>query len=258
MPMKAVILAGGFGTRLSEETHRIPKPMVEVGGKPILWHVLKIYSLYGINQFVICCGYKGYLIKEYFSNYSLHMSDMTFNMLNNQTKVHFNNSEPWQVTLVDTGEKTMTGGRLKRVEDFIGNETFCLTYGDGIGNININELIKFHHEQKTLATVTAVHVPSRFGVFELLGNKVVNFQEKPKEDNSWINGGFFVLEPKVFEYIEGDDTVWEESPLKKLTSEGQLAAYKHTDFWQMMDTLRDKIKLEELWNSGHAPWRIWE
>jgi glucose-1-phosphate cytidylyltransferase len=256
--MKAIILAGGFGTRLSEETYQIPKPMVEIGGKPILWHILKIYSFYGINHFIICCGYKGYMIKEYFSNYSLHMSDITFDILNNQMKVHCNNSEPWQVTLVDTGEKTMTGGRLKRVQDFIGNETFCLTYGDGVGDININELIEFHHQQKTLATVTAVHMPGRFGVFELLNNKVINFQEKPKEDNTWINGGFFVLEPKVFEYIEDDETVWEESPLKKLTVEGQLAAYKHMDFWQMMDNLRDKNKLEELWNSGHAPWRIWE
>jgi glucose-1-phosphate cytidylyltransferase len=258
MPMKTVILAGGLGTRLSEETYLIPKPLVEIGGKPILWHIMKLYSFYGINHFIICCGYKGYLIKEYFSNYSLHMSSVTFDMTNNQIEVHRNHSEPWQVTLVDTGEKTMTGGRLKRVQDFIGNETFCLTYGDGVGDININELVKFHFAQKTLATLTAVQIPSRFGMLELLEDKVVNFQEKPRNDSAWINGGFFVLEPEVLEYIKDDDTVWEESPLINLAKEGQLAAYKHTNFWQMMDTLRDKHKLEELWKSGQAPWRIWE
>lgn len=256
--MKAVILAGGLGTRLSEETHLIPKPLVEIGGKPILWHILKIYSAFGINQFVICCGYKGYLIKEYFSNYALHMSSVTFDILNNQMKVHSNHAEPWQVTLVDTGEKTMTGGRLKRVKDFIGNETFCLTYGDGVGDINIRELLQFHFEQKTQATMTAVQMPSRFGVLELLEHRVVDFQEKPLFDGGWINGGFFVLEPEVLDYIEGDDTVWEENPLKELTAKGQLAVYRHAGFWQMMDSLRDKNKLEELWNSGKAPWSIWE
>jgi glucose-1-phosphate cytidylyltransferase len=256
--MKAVILAGGLGTRLSEETHLLPKPLVEIGGKPILWHIMKLYSFHGINHFVICCGYKGYLIKEYFSNYSLHMSNVTFNMINNQIEVHSNHSEPWQVTLVDTGEKTMTGGRLKRIQDFIGNETFCLTYGDGVGDININELVKFHFAQKTLATLTAVQIPSRFGMLELLENKVVNFQEKPLNDSAWVNGGFFVLEPEVLGYIKDDDTVWEVSPLLNLAKEGQLAAYRHTGFWQMMDTLRDKNKLEELWKSGQAPWRIWK
>jgi glucose-1-phosphate cytidylyltransferase len=258
MPMKVVILAGGLGTRLSEETHLLPKPLVEIGGKPILWHILKIYSAFGINQFIICCGYKGYLIKEYFSNYSLHMSNVTFDIMNNQMKVHCNQAEPWQVTLVDTGEKTMTGGRLKRVKDFIGDETFCLTYGDGVGNININKLVQFHQAQKTLATLTAVQIPSRFGMLELWEDKVINFQEKPRNDDGWINGGFFVLEPGVLEYIKDDDAVWEESPLINLAKEGQLAAYKHTGFWQMMDTLRDKHKLEELWNSGRAPWRIWK
>jgi glucose-1-phosphate cytidylyltransferase len=256
--MKAVILAGGLGSRLSEETHLLPKPLVEIGGRPILWHILKIYSFYGINQFIICCGYKGYLIKEYFSNYLLHMSDITFDMINNRMNVHCNNSEPWQVTLVDTGEKTMTGGRLKRVKNFIGNETFCLTYGDGVGNININELIKSHFQEKTLATLTAVQMPSRFGALELSNNKVIRFQEKPQSNINWVNGGFFVLEPGVFEYIVGDYTIWEEDPLSRLASEGQLATYKHNGYWQMMDTLWDKNKLEELWNSGQAPWRIWE
>jgi glucose-1-phosphate cytidylyltransferase len=258
MPMKAVILAGGLGTRLSEETHLLPKPLVEIGGKPILWHIMKLYSFYRINHFIICCGYKGYLIKEYFSNYSLHMSNVTFDIMNNQIEVHSNHSEPWKVTLVDTGEKTMTGGRLKRVQDFIGNETFCLTYGDGVGDINIDELVKLHFAQKTLATLTAVQIPSHFGMLELLEDKVVNFQEKPLNDSGWINGGFFVLEPEVLEYIKDDDTVWEESPLLNLAKEGQLAAYRHTGFWQMMDTLRDKNKLEELWKSEQAPWRIWE
>jgi glucose-1-phosphate cytidylyltransferase len=258
MPMKTVILAGGLGTRLSEATHLVPKPLVEIGGKPILWHILKLYSFYGINHFIICCGYKGYLIKEYFSNYALHMSNITFDMTNSQMEVHRNQAEPWLVTLVDTGENTMTGGRLKRVRDYIGPETFCLTYGDGVGDVNLRELLQFHAAQQTLATVTAVQMPSRFGVLEVSANRVISFQEKPQNDNSWINGGFFVLEPKIFEYIEGDATVWEESPLKRLSREGQLSAYQHTGFWQMMDTLRDKNKLEELWNSGQAPWRIWE
>lgn len=255
--MKTVILAGGFGTRLSEETQLLPKPLVEIGGNPILWHILKYYSYYGINDFIICCGYKGYLIKEYFSNYSLHMSDVSFDIANHQMAVLNNYAEPWRVTLVDTGEKTMTGGRLKRVKDYIGAETFCLTYGDGVSNIPLDELIKFHSEQKTLATVTAVQSPSRFGMLELSENKVVSFQEKPQSEDSWINGGFFVLEPQVFDYIEDDMTVWEEEPLRKLTAEGQLSVYQHCGFWQMMDTLRDKNKLEELWASGQAPWRIW-
>jgi glucose-1-phosphate cytidylyltransferase len=258
MPMKAVILAGGLGTRLSEETHLAPKPLVEIGGKPILWHIMKLYLFHGINHFIICCGYKGYLIKEYFSNYALHMSNITFDMTNSQMEVHRNQAEPWLVTLVDTGENTMTGGRLKRVRDYIGPETFCLTYGDGVGDVNLRELLQFHAAQQTLATVTAVQMPSRFGVLEVSANRVISFQEKPQNDNSWINGGFFVLEPKIFEYIEGDATVWEESPLKRLSREGQLSAYQHTGFWQMMDTLRDKNKLEELWNSGQAPWRVWE
>jgi glucose-1-phosphate cytidylyltransferase len=258
MPMKAVILAGGLGTRLSEETHLLPKPLVEIGGKPILWHIMKLYSFHGINHFIICCGYKGYLLKEYFSNYALHMSNITFDIVNSQMEVHRNQAEPWLVTLVDTGENTMTGGRLKRVRDYIGPETFCLTYGDGVGDVNLRELLRFHAAQQTLATVTAVQMPSRFGILEVSANRVINFQEKPQNDNSWINGGFFVLEPQIFEYIEGDATVWEESPLKRLTGEGQLAVYQHTGFWQMMDTLRDKNKLEELWNSGQAPWRIWE
>jgi glucose-1-phosphate cytidylyltransferase len=256
--MKAVILAGGLGTRLSEATHLVPKPLVEIGGKPILWHIMKLYSFYGINHFIICCGYKGYLIKEYFSNYALHMSNVTFDMVNRKMEVHRNQAEPWLVTLVDTGENTMTGGRIKRVRDYIGPEIFCLTYGDGVSDVNLREVLKFHVAQKTLATVTAVQMPSRFGVLEVAANRVVNFQEKTQNDNSWINGGFFVLEPEVLNYIEGDDTVWEESPLINLAKEGQLAAYKHTGYWQMMDTLRDKNKLEELWNSGQAPWRIWE
>lgn len=256
--MKAVILAGGLGTRLSEETHLIPKPMVEIGGRPILWHILKIYSGFDIHEFIICCGYRGYLIKEYFVNYALHMSDITCDIMNNRIEVHCNHSEPWQITMVDTGENTMTGGRIKRVRDYVGSETFCLTYGDGVGNIAIPELVQFHREQGTLATITAVQMPSRFGVLELADNKVVNFQEKPQTADNWINGGFFVLEPQVFDYIDDDTTVWEEEPLKRLTDLGQLAAYRHLGYWQMMDTLRDKNKLEELWNSGQAPWRIWE
>lgn len=256
--MKAVILAGGFGTRLSEATHLLPKPLVEVGGKPILWHIMKHYSFYGINEFIICCGYKGYLIKEYFFNYALHLSNVTFDMAKGQIEVHSNLAEPWLVTLVDTGENTMTGGRMKRVRDYLGTEAFCLTYGDGVSDVNLHDLVEFHAAQKTLATVTAVQMPSRFGVLEVSANRVTSFQEKPQNDNSWINGGFFVLEPKIFDYIEDDATVWEEEPLKKLTHEGELSAYQHSGFWQMMDTLRDKNKLEELWESGQAPWRVWE
>ena len=255
--MKAVILAGGMGTRITEETHLKPKPMIEIGGKPILWHIMKIYSSYGINDFVICCGYKGYMIKEYFANYFLHMSDVTFDMINNEMIVHENHSESWRVTLVDTGEQTMTGGRLKRAERFIGNETFCFTYGDGLSNVNISELIDYHHQQETWATLTAVQPPGRFGALDFAGNRICKFQEKPDGDCSWINGGFFVLEPQVFSLIRDDSTIWERDPLESLANSGQLSAYRHEGFWQPMDTLRDKIKLEELWESGKAPWKVW-
>lgn len=256
--MKAVILAGGFGTRLSEETSAKPKPMIEIGGKPILWHIMKAYSAAGINDFIICCGYKGYLIKEYFANYFLHMSDVTFDMLQNKMLVHENHAEPWRVTLVDTGEHTMTGGRLKRVRKFIGDETFCFTYGDGVSDINIRQLISFHLQCKLTATLTAVQPPGRFGAINFKDCKVESFQEKPQGEGGWINGGFFVLEPQAFEYVDGDTTVWEHDPLQKLVSEGQLAAYAHTGFWQPMDTMRDKMRLEELWETGQAPWKVWE
>ena len=257
--MKAVILAGGFGTRLSEETGVRPKPMVEIGDKPILWHIMKIYCAHGINDFIICLGYKGYVIKEYFATYSLHMSDVTFDLRKNNMEVHQNDTEPWKVSLIDTGEKTMTGGRLKRVKEYIGNETFCLTYGDGLTDINIKDLINFHRNQKTIATLTAVQSPGRFGAFRLDRNqqKISAFQEKPKGDGAWINGGFFVLEPSVLDYIAGDATVWEREPLENLSNDGQLAAYRHHGFWQPMDTLRDKMVLEELWQSGKPPWRVW-
>lgn len=257
--MKAVILAGGYGTRISEESAIRPKPMVEIGGKPILWHILKIYSAYGINEFIICCGYKGHMIKEYFANYFLHMSDVTFDLKNNKMQVHSNGVEPWQVTLVDTGDGTMTGGRLRRVKDYIGHETFCFTYGDGVGNIDIGRLIAFHREQKTLATLTAVQPPGRFGAFSLHHDqrKIATFKEKPHGDGAWINGGFFVLEPAVMDYITGDATVWEREPLEKLAQDGMVSAYKHYGFWQPMDTLRDKNLLEELWQSGQAPWKVW-
>ncbi len=258
IPIKAVILAGGLGTRISEETSIRPKPMVEIGGKPILWHILKIYSYYGINDFIICLGYKGYMIKEYFANYFMHMSDITFDMKNNTMEVHQNNSEPWKVTLVDTGDQTMTGGRLKRVKDFVGNKTFCFTYGDGLSNVNIQTLIEFHKKQATYATLTAVQPPGRFGALDFNENKITSFQEKPRGDGAWINGGYFVLEPTVFDYISGDFTIWEHEPLEKLSREGQLSAYRHNGFWQPMDTLRDKIKLEELWNENKAPWKFWE
>jgi glucose-1-phosphate cytidylyltransferase len=257
--MKAVILAGGLGTRISEETSVKPKPMVEIGGKPILWHIMKIYSAHGINDFIICCGYKGYVIKEYFANYFLHMSDVTFDMRFNQMNVHLGNAEPWRVTLVNTGDNTMTGGRLKRVREHIGNETFCFTYGDGVSNVNITELIKFHKEQKTLATLTAVQPPGRFGAI-ILGSeqtKISSFHEKPEGDGAWINGGFFVLEPEVINFIADDSTVWEKEPLEKLAEMEQLSAFKHDGFWQPMDTLRDKNYLEDLWNKGKAPWKVW-
>jgi glucose-1-phosphate cytidylyltransferase len=259
--MKAVILAGGFGTRLSEETTIKPKPMVEVGGRPILWHIMKIYSAHGINDFIICLGYKGYYIKEYFAMYSLQMSDVTFDLKNNDMKILHNGTEPWKVTLVDTGEKTMTGGRLKRVREHIGNETFCCTYGDGISDIDITRLVEFHRGQKTLATLTAVQPPGRFGAFNLGTEqfKIPTFKEKPQGDGAWINGGYFVLEPEVLDYIAGDATVWEREPLEKLAQEGNLAAYRHYGFWQPMDTLRDKMVLEALWESeGKTPWKIWQ
>ena len=260
--MKAVILAGGLGTRISEESGIRPKPMVEIGGKPIMWHIMKIYSHYGINDFIICCGYKGYIIKEYFSNYFLHTADVTFDMKTNNMKVHNMNSEPWTVTLVDTGEDTMTGGRVKRVAEYIGNETFCLTYGDGVSDVNINELIMFHKNHGKLATLTSVKQPGRFGVFTLHGEatKINYFREKPKGDSdgtAWINGGFFVLEPEVLDLIDGDSTVFEKEPLEKLASSGNLFAFKHQDFWQPMDTLRDKNVLEQLWHTENAPWKVW-
>lgn len=257
--MKAVILAGGYGTRISEETAVRPKPMVEIGDKPILWHIMKIYTAYGINDFIICCGYKGYMIKEYFANYFLHMNDVTFDIKNNKTEVLQNGAEPWRVTLTDTGEKTMTGGRLKRVKDYIGNETFCLTYGDGLSNVNIRQQIDFHREQKALATLTAVQPTGRFGAFELVHdqNKISTFKEKPQGDGAFINGGFFVLEPGVMDYIEGDMTIWEREPLENLARDGKLSAFRHSGFWQPMDTLRDRHVLEDLWQSCKAPWKVW-
>ena len=256
--MKAVILAGGLGTRISEETSARPKPMIEVGGKPILWHIMKIYSAYGVNDFVICCGYKGYLIKEYFANYFLHMSDVTFDMSKNSMEVHQRSAEPWRVTLIDTGEDTMTGGRLKRVASYVKDEeAFCFTYGDGVGDVNITDLIAFHRSQKVKATLTATLPPGRFGALDFDGHKVRSFKEKPKGDGGMINGGFFVLSPAVLEHIDGDDTIWERTPLETLAEAGQLAAYQHGGFWQPMDTLRDKTYLEELWSGGNAPWKVW-
>lgn len=257
--MKAVILAGGLGTRISEETHLRPKPMIEIGGRPILWHIMKIYSHYGVNDFIICCGYKGYVIKEYFANYFLHMSDVTFNMTNNSMQVHQGNAEPWRVTLVDTGDETMTGGRLKRIASYVQNEeAFCMTYGDGVGDVNISELIAFHKKQGTRATLTATLPPGRFGALSIQGNKVIGFREKPKGDGIMINGGFFVLSPKVFELIEGDLTTWEQGPLETLAKNEDLSVFRHEGFWQPMDTLRDKTNLEELWVTGKAPWKVWE
>jgi glucose-1-phosphate cytidylyltransferase len=256
--MKAVILAGGYGTRISEETNLRPKPMVEIGGKPILWHIMKLFSVYGIHDFIICLGYKGYLIKEYFANYYLHTSDVTFDMVENSTLIHQNNAEPWRVTLVETGEETMTGGRLKRVASYLDNEDFCFTYGDGLGDVNIAELITYHNRQKTLATLTAVQTLGRFGALTIEKSKVLAFREKPVGEGAWINGGFFILSPKVLNYISDDNTLWEKQPLETLASEGQLSAYFHRSFWQPMDTLRDKNVLESLWNSGRAPWKIWE
>jgi glucose-1-phosphate cytidylyltransferase len=255
--MKAVILAGGFGTRISEETHLKPKPMVEIGGKPILWHIMKIYSAYGINDFIICLGYKGYVIKEYFANYFLHMSDVTFDLAQNQMLVHNHQCEPWRVTLVDTGEHTMTGGRLKRVASYLDEEDFCFTYGDGVCDINIQNLVAFHREHRVLATLTAVQPPGRFGALDMDQSRVLSFEEKPPGDNSWVSGGFFVLSPKVIDYIEGDQTPWEREPLESIAADRQLCAYKYRGFWYAMDALRDKNYLEDLWNSGRAPWKVW-
>ena len=255
--MKCVILAGGMGTRISEETGFRPKPMVEIGGRPILWHVLKIYSQHGIRDFSICTGFKGYVIKEYFANYFLHMSDVTFDMEKNSMEVHQRNAEPWRVTIVDTGEGTMTGGRLKRVASYIGNKTFCMTYGDGVGDVNISALVTAHKKAQRKATVTAVQPPGRFGALQVEGESVTGFIEKPEGDGGWINGGFFVLEPSVLQTINGDATTWEQEPLKGLSAKGELHAYKHRGFWQPMDTVRDRQYLEELWAAGKAPWKNW-
>lgn len=255
--MKSVILAGGLGTRISEETYLKPKPMIEIGGRPILWHILKLYSVHGINDFVICCGYRGYVIKEYFANYFLHMSDVTFDMKSNSMEVHQKNAEPWKITVVDTGEDTMTGGRLKRVAPYVGKETFCFTYGDGVGDVDVTSVIASHKASGKKATVTAVQPAGRFGMLDLEGNAVTGFIEKPEGDGGWINGGFFVLEPSVLDCIDGDSTIWEREPLQILAAQGQLNAYQHHGFWQPMDTLRDKQHLEELWQSGKAPWKCW-
>jgi glucose-1-phosphate cytidylyltransferase len=257
--MKAVILAGGLGSRISEETHLKPKPMIEIGGKPILWHIMKMYSHHGINDFVICCGYKGYVIKEYFANYFLHMSDVTFDMSKNSMDVHQRHAEPWRVTLVDTGEETMTGGRLKRVRDYIKDEVeFCLTYGDGVSSVDITQLLAFHRQHQKLATLTAVYPPGRFGALDIDSSaNVKSFEEKPKGDGAMINGGFFVLSPHVIDLIDNDQTIWERKPLEHLAKQGQLLAFQHPGFWHPMDTLRDKNHLEELWLRGQAPWKAW-
>ena len=256
--MKAVILAGGYGTRLSEETHSRPKPMVEVGGRPMLWHIMKMYSAHGVNDFIVCCGYRGYVIKEYFSNYSLHMSDITFDLEQNTVRVRKERTEPWRVTLIDTGEDTLTGGRLKRVADYLEEESeFCMTYGDGLSDVDISATIAFHRKHGRLATITAVKPPGRFGALELVGQKVTGFMEKPTGDQGLINGGFFVLDPRCLDLIEGDDTRWEDQPLTRLASDDQLRAYEHKGFWQPMDTVRERNLLEDLWASGNAPWRTW-
>ncbi|MBT4389912.1 MAG: glucose-1-phosphate cytidylyltransferase [Nitrospina sp.] len=256
--MKAVILAGGLGTRLNEETDTKPKPMVEIGGKPILWHIMKIYSAHGVSDFIICLGYKGYAIKEYFANYFLHVSNVTFDLAKNDMVVHQHNAESWKVTLVDTGDSAMTGGRLKNVRSYLDNEDFCFTYGDGLGDIDIGELIKLHKSEGTLATLTAVQPPGRFGAIKTDKNKIIGFQEKPEGDGGWVNGGFFILSPKVIDYIADETTVWEASPMEKLAENGELSAYFHHGFWQPMDTLREKKYLEDLWKSDKAPWRIWK
>jgi len=256
--MKAVILAGGLGTRISEETQIRPKPMVEIGGMPVLWHIMKIYSHHGINDFVICCGYKGYIIKEYFANYFLHMSDVTFDMSKNSVEVHHRSAEPWRVTVVDTGEATLTGGRLKRIAEYLKDDTtFCMTYGDGLSTVNISALLEFHRQQNVRATLTATIPPGRFGALDLRGDRVATFQEKPQGDGAMVSGGFFVLSTDVLNLIEGDQTIWEREPLETLARTGNLAAFRHDGFWQPMDTLRDKVLLEDLWQSGKAPWKVW-
>ncbi|HOY32848.1 MAG TPA: glucose-1-phosphate cytidylyltransferase [Bacteroidales bacterium] len=258
--MKVIILAGGLGTRLSEETGLKPKPMVEIGGKPILWHIMKIYSHYGYNEFIVCCGYKGFLIKEYFANYFLHQADVTIDLQKNKIDIHQSNAEPWKITLIDTGMDTMTGGRIKRVQEYIGSEPFMLTYGDGVGNVNIKELVDFHHSQKKLATVTVTQPTGRFGAIHFNDENSVEifaFQEKPKGDNAWINAGFFVLQPEVFDYIRDDSTIWEREPLEALAREAQLYAYKHYGFWRPMDTIRDKEDLEKIWSSDKCEWKLW-
>jgi glucose-1-phosphate cytidylyltransferase len=257
--MKCVILAGGLGTRISEETHLKPKPMIEIGGRPILWHIMKIYSAHGVNDFIICCGYKGYVIKEYFANYFLHMSDVTFDMATNEMEVHHKKAEPWRVTLVDTGEETLTGGRLKRVANYVQNEeAFCFTYGDGVADVDVTAQFNFHRRHGKLATVTAVQPPGRYGALLREADAVCGFQEKPPGDGAWINGGFFVLNPKVIDFIDGDSSSWEGKPLETLAAKGELHAFEHEGFWQPMDTLRDKTQLEQLWSSGKAPWKSWE
>ncbi|EIT84623.1 glucose-1-phosphate cytidylyltransferase [Fictibacillus macauensis ZFHKF-1] len=255
--MKAVILAGGYGTRIAEETHLKPKPMIEIGGKPILWHIMKMYASHGIQDFIICLGYKGYVIKEYFTNYFLHMSDVTFDLSCNERTILQNNAEPWKVTLIDTGEHTNTGGRIKRIQEHVGNETFCLTYGDGLADVNISELIQFHFAHGNSATITAVMPPGRFGALELNGIQVTGFQEKPQGDGNWINGGFFVLEPSVFSLISSAQTAWEKEPLESLAKSGELQAFRHSGFWHPMDTLRDRMKLNEMWEEERAPWKVW-
>lgn len=257
--MKVVILAGGFGTRLSEETGVKPKPMVEIGGNPILWHIMKSYAAHGLDEFIICLGYKGFMIKEFFASYALHRSDVTFDLRTNQMEVHRNETEPWRVTLIDTGEATMTGGRLKRVQEHIGDDTFCLTYGDGLTDANIRKSIEFHQAEKKFATLTAVQPPGRFGAFSLdkSESRITTFKEKPQGDGAWINGGFFVLEPEVMDYINGPDTVWEREPMERLAQDNQLNAFRHKGFWHPMDTLRDRMVLEELWETDRAPWKVW-
>lgn len=257
MVKKAVILAGGYGTRISEESHLKPKPMIEIGGRPLLWHILKGYAAQGVTEFVICGGYKEYVIKEYFSNYFLHMTDVTFDTSRNEMEIHHRRADPWRVTVVDTGLDTMTGGRLKRVREYVGDETFCMTYGDGLSDVDIRALVEFHSRQKRLATVTAVQPAARFGALQIVDERVASFDEKPPGDGTWINGGFFVLEPGIFDYIEGDATIWERAPLERLAHDAQLSAFKHHGFWSSVDTLRDKNHLEEIWASGKAPWKVW-
>jgi glucose-1-phosphate cytidylyltransferase len=255
--VKVVILAGGLGTRISEETAARPKPMVEVGGRPLLWHIMKMYAAHGHREFIVCCGYRGYVIKEYFANYFLHNADVTFDMAHNRMEVHDRHAEPWQVTLVDTGETTMTGGRLKRVRPYLGADDFCFTYGDGVGDIDVTGLVAFHASHGCLATVTAAQPPGRFGMLNLDGDHVVSFREKPVDDGGWVNAGFFVLSPRVIDYIDGDDSVWEQAPIERLARESQLRVHRHRGFWQPMDTLRDKLHLEGLWTQGKAPWKSW-